>query len=75
MQFVVTLEPDEVDGGFVADCPQLPGCMSHGDTRDEALTNIRGAILAVLEVWREKGWPLPAAQVHTVDINLPVTAN
>jgi predicted RNase H-like HicB family nuclease len=39
----VVLTPDE-DGGFVVECPVIPGCISQGDTRDEALANIREAI-------------------------------
>ncbi len=37
------------DGGYVADCPSLPGCHSQGDTWEETLTNIKEAI----EVWIE----------------------
>ncbi len=38
------------DGGYFVDCPSLPGCHSQGDTRDEAIENIREAIVMVLEV-------------------------
>lgn len=48
MKLTVLLEPSE-DGGFTAYVPTLPGCTSEGDTRDEALTNIREAI----ELYRE----------------------
>ena len=44
----VILTPDE-DGGFVVECPVIPGCISQGDTRDEALTNIREAIDAYFD--------------------------
>lgn len=40
-------------------CPALPGCVSQGDSRDEALDNIREAILLVLEVMREEGTKIP----------------
>ena len=43
MTFVVTLEVGE-DGYVIAECPALPGCVSQGETREEALTNIREAI-------------------------------
>jgi len=42
MKFRVLIEPDE-DGVFVAECPMLPGCVSQGKTRDEAVANIRDA--------------------------------
>jgi len=40
----VVLEPDVVDGGFIAECPALPGCVTDGETQEEALSNIRDAI-------------------------------
>jgi predicted RNase H-like HicB family nuclease len=43
MKFVATLERDE-DGVWVVECPSIPGCVSQGETRDEALANIREAI-------------------------------
>ena len=57
MKFVTTLARDE-DGVGVAECPSIPGCVSQGDTRDEALSNIREAIAARLEVRAERGLPL-----------------
>lgn len=58
LKFTVVLEPEE-DGGYSVHCPALPGCSSQGDNLKEALSNIREAILLVLEVMREKGAPLP----------------
>ena len=43
MNLKVILEPSE-EGGFTAIVPSLPGCISEGDTREEALANIREAI-------------------------------
>lgn len=57
MKFVTTLERDE-DGVWIVECPSVPGCVSQGDTRDEALFNIREAIAACLEVRSERGLPL-----------------
>jgi predicted RNase H-like HicB family nuclease len=51
MKILVTLETDE-DGWIVAECPALPGCVSQGRTREEALANIREAITASLETRR-----------------------
>jgi antitoxin HicB len=47
MNFRVIIEPEE-DGIFVAECPALPGCVSQGHTRDEAIANIREAIQGYL---------------------------
>ncbi len=57
MKFITTLERDE-DGIWIAECPSIPGCVSQGTTHDEALTNIREAIAACLEVRAERGMPL-----------------
>lgn len=48
MQFRVILEPSE-EGGYTALVPALPGCLSEGDTREEALRNIREAIELYVE--------------------------
>ena len=48
MNFRVVLEPSE-EGGFTAVVPALPGCISEGDTREEALANVREAITLYLE--------------------------
>ena len=51
------IEPDE-DGVFVAECPALPGCISQGKTRDEAMVNIRDAIQGYLESLKKHGEPI-----------------
>jgi predicted RNase H-like HicB family nuclease len=48
MKLQVVLEPSE-EGGFTASVPSLPGCISEGDTREDALRNIREAIELYLE--------------------------
>jgi predicted RNase H-like HicB family nuclease len=57
MKFFVTLERDE-DGAWVAECPAIPGCVSQGQTREEAVANVREAIVLCLEVRAERGLPL-----------------
>jgi predicted RNase H-like HicB family nuclease len=49
MRFRVVLEKDEEVGGYVVSCPSLPGCLSQGETIEEALENIKEAIQACLE--------------------------
>jgi len=58
MRFRVILEPDE-DGVFVAQVPALPGCISQGTSRAEALKNIHEAIEGYLESLREHNEPIP----------------
>ncbi len=57
MKFTTVLERDE-DGVWIAQCPAIPGCVSQGVTREEALANVREAIAACLEVRAERGLPL-----------------
>jgi predicted RNase H-like HicB family nuclease len=57
MIFNVTIDRDE-DGYWIVECPSIPGCFSQGDTRDEAIVNIKDAIKICLEVRAERGMPL-----------------
>ena len=56
--FKVIIEPDE-SSGFVISCPSLQGCYSQGDTIDEALKNIKEAILLCLEDLESIGEEVP----------------
>ena len=58
MKFRVVLQQDE-DGVMVAEVPALPGCISQGATRDEALDNIREAIAGYLDSLKAHGDPIP----------------
>ena len=67
MKFQVTIDRDE-DGVWVVECPAIPGCVSQGETRAEALRNVEDAIKMCVEVRAERGmwlqkikkWPLDA---------------
>ena len=59
--FRVILEPNE-SGGYTVTVPLLPGCISEGDTREEALTNIREAIELYVESLRDDGEPIPTEE-------------
>ena len=66
MKFSVTLDRDE-DGVWVVECPSIPGCVSQGHTKEEALENIRDAIDACLQVRAELGLPL-TVETHQVEV-------
>ena len=68
MRITVTIDRDE-DGVWVAECPSIPGCVSQGDTKDEALANIREAIELCIEVRAEKGMPL-TVETRQVEVAL-----
>ncbi len=57
MKFNVTIDRDE-DGVWIIECPSIPGCVSQGKTKDEALENIKEAIRLCLDVRSEQGLPL-----------------
>jgi predicted RNase H-like HicB family nuclease len=63
----VILYPGE-DGYLVAEVPSLPGCVSQGKTREEALANIQEAIVLHVEVLRERGDPVPDDRVEMVEV-------
>jgi len=54
MIFNVILRPDREDDGFNVSCPALPGCHSQGDTEEEAIENIKDAIVGCLEVLNKR---------------------
>jgi len=57
MKYRVTIEPDE-DGIFVAEVPALPGCITQGATRHEALANAKEAIELYIESLEAHGDPI-----------------
>lgn len=57
MKFTITIYQDE-DGVFISECPSIPGCISQGETRAEAESNIRDAIKECLAVRVERGMVL-----------------
>jgi predicted RNase H-like HicB family nuclease len=54
----VIVYPGE-DGYYVVECPSLPGCLSQGHTKAEALENIKEAIQAYTEALDDQGLPIP----------------
>jgi predicted RNase H-like HicB family nuclease len=54
MKYSVILHADTEDGGYWVECPDIPGCMSQGDTVEEALAMIKDAIKGSLAVLSEK---------------------
>lgn len=61
----VIIYPGE-DGYWVAECPSLPGCVSQGETRQQAITNIKEAIIAYVDVLEEDGLPVPEERFETL---------
>ena len=59
------LYPGE-DGYFVVEVPSLPGCLSQGKTREEALANVEEAIALYIEVLQDRGEMIPEDKVEIV---------
>jgi predicted RNase H-like HicB family nuclease len=58
MRQVIIIQ-DEENAGYTIEVPSLPGCISQGDTLEEALANIKEAIALYIEVLIEDGQPIP----------------
>lgn len=56
------------DGYFIAEVPSLPGCVSQGETRNEAIENIKEAIALHIEVLIERGQPIPEDNVEVISV-------
>jgi predicted RNase H-like HicB family nuclease len=54
----VLIYQDE-DGGWCAECPSLPGCISQGDSKEDAIRNMKEAVELYIKVLKEDGLPVP----------------
>ena len=61
----VIIRPGE-DGGWVAECPSLAGCISQGETREAAISNIREAIKEYIAALEDDGLPVPEAHFESL---------
>jgi len=67
MKYKVVVEPQE-EGGYTVYVPTLPGCVSQGETVEEALDNIKEAIEVYLESIKQRGIDLPQIKEHEVAV-------
>ncbi len=66
-EFEVVLQP-EAEGGFSVFVPQLPGCASQGETKEEALAMVKEAIEGYLESLEAHGDPIPEVEIERVTV-------
>lgn len=71
LSYKVILEPCE-EGGYTVYVPSLPGCISEGDTFEEAIENIKDAIKGWIEVSREYGDIIPPSDVIIESVQVAV---
>ncbi|HEY8694997.1 MAG TPA: type II toxin-antitoxin system HicB family antitoxin [Chloroflexota bacterium] len=75
-EYTVILQPDEEDGGYTVTVPALPGCVTEGDTLEEAVEMAKEAIEGYLEALAKRGQPAPEERNHPqlLTVNVAVTA-
>jgi predicted RNase H-like HicB family nuclease len=61
----IIIYPGE-DGFWVTECPSLPGCISQGKTKEEAILNIKEAISLYIQSLEEDNLPIPAEKFETL---------
>lgn len=73
-QYAYAVVVDEEENGvFVVTCPSLPGCVTQGDSFDDAIKNMKEAVALHLEVMRDYGDPIPPPRpVRTFDLAVAV---
>ena len=66
LEYPIVVEPlsREDGGGFAAIVPDLPGCMSDGETPEQAISNVQDAIAAWIEAARDMGRDIPRPSKH-----------
>ena len=69
MVYKVILEQAE-EGGYTVFVPTLPDVVSEGDTKEEALKNIKDAIEGYLKTLKEMGWNPPEVEEETVEVKI-----
>ena len=71
-RFKVILEWNEDGGGYTVTVPSLPGCITEGESREEALENTKEAIPCMLEGMRIDGLAMPAGDVLVEEVEVAV---
>jgi len=69
LEYMVMLHADEEYGGYWVEVPSLPGCVSQGKSKEEALKNVKEAIELHLETLREDGQELPREESYRVAVH------
>ena len=70
MKYRILIEQDE-NGVFTVEVPSLPGCITQGETREEAMVNVKEAIMAYLESLRKHDEPVPPSiNEEIIEVNV-----
>jgi len=71
LSYKIVLEPAE-EGGYTVYAPSLPGCISEGDTKEEAIENIKEAIKGWIEVSKQYGDSIPPGDINVETVQVEV---
>lgn len=70
----VRVNEDTLDGGWVAECPELPGCFSQGETRDEALHNLSDAVAGIISLRMDQQLSAAPDSDNPVEVKVAVAS-
>jgi predicted RNase H-like HicB family nuclease len=73
-EYTIILHPDTEDGGYTVTVPALPGCVTQGETLEEAIARARDAIRLHVEALLADGEPVPDEREHPQAITIAVAA-
>lgn len=73
-RYTIILYPDPDEGGYTVTVPTLPGCITQGETLEEAITMAKDAIRLYLETLAAQGEPIPEEREHPQAITIDVAA-
>lgn len=73
-QYTIILDPDEEEGGYTVTVPALPGCITQGETLEEAIAMARDAIQGYLGALVKDGQPIPEERQHPQALTISVAA-
>jgi antitoxin HicB len=73
-RYTIILDPDEDEGGYTVTVPALPGCVTQGDTLEEAIAMANDAIRGFLEALAKDGQPIPEEHEHPQALTITVAA-
>ncbi len=73
-QYTIILDPDEEEGGYTVTVPALPGCVTQGETLEEAIAMARDVIRGYLEALTKDGQPIPEEHEHPQALTTSVAA-
>ena len=73
-EYTIILDPDEEEGGYTVTVPALPGCVTQGETLEEAIAMARDAIQGYIEALAKDGLPIPEEREHPQLFTISVAA-